>query len=203
MAAGDAEPDALRGRRAPRRPHADADRGAARRGVRATQLGSRPQRGARTRSTSSLLEFPGGRLGQITIDRLCKAGTRYVELRADCEHASLRASYGGRALLQAGLKRAERPAIRLVYGLGGVAWIERGTSRKTIGRNPRHPEIVATRALFGKILEAFAEGREPPSSAREARTVLEVIAAAYRSAETGERVALSGAETGSASATSV
>ena len=150
-----------------------------------------------------LLEFPGGALGQITIDRLCKAGTRYVELRADCEHASLRASYGGRALLQAGLKRAERPAIRLVYGLGGVAWIERGTSRKTIGRNPRHPEIVATRTLFGKILEAFAEGREPPSSAREARTVLEVIAAAYRSAETGERVALSGAGTGSASATSV
>jgi predicted dehydrogenase len=150
-----------------------------------------------------LLEFPGGRLGQITIDRLCKAGTRYVELRADCEHASLRASYGGRALFQAGLKRAERPAIRLVYGLGGVAWIERGTSRKTIGRNPRHPEIVATRTLFGKILEAFAEGREPPSSAREARSVLEVIAAAYRSAETGERVALSGAETGSASATRV
>ena len=150
-----------------------------------------------------LLEFPGGALGQITIDRLCKAGTRYVELRADCEHASLRASYGGRALLQAGLKRAERPAIRLVYGLGGVAWIERGTSRKTIGRNPRHPEIVATRTLFGKILEAFAEGREPPSSAREARTVLEVIAGAYRSAETGERVVLSGAGTGSASATSV
>jgi predicted dehydrogenase len=146
-----------------------------------------------------LLEFPGGRLGQITIDRLCKAGTRYVELRADCEHASLRASYGGRALVQAGLKRAERPAIRLVYGLGGVAWLERGTTRKTIGRNPRHPEILATRTLVGKIVEALAEGREPPSSAREARSVLEVIAAAYRSAETGERIVL----TGSASATSV
>jgi len=150
-----------------------------------------------------LLEFPNGRLGQITIDRLCKAGTRYVELRADCEHASLRASYGGRALVQAGLKRAERPAIRLVYGLGGVAWLERGTTRKTIGRNPRHPEIAATRTLFGKILDAFAEGREPPSSAREARAVLEVIAAAYRSAETGERVVLAGAAAGSASATSV
>ena len=38
------------------------------------------------------LEFPGGRLGQITIDRLCKGGTRYLEVRADCERASLRAA---------------------------------------------------------------------------------------------------------------
>ena len=44
-----------------------------------------------------VLEFSGGRLAQITIDRLCRAGTRYIELRADCEEASLRASHGGRA----------------------------------------------------------------------------------------------------------
>ena len=37
-----------------------------------------------------LLEFSQGRLGQLTIDRLCPAGTRYVEARADCERASLR-----------------------------------------------------------------------------------------------------------------
>ena len=101
-----------------------------------------------------LLEFPGGALGQITIDRLCKAGTRYVELRADCEHASLRASYGGRALFQAGLKRAERPGIRLVYGLGGVAWIERGTSRKTIA--PQSADIRRS-------------SRRGPSSGRSSR----------------------------------
>lgn len=146
-----------------------------------------------------VLEFSGGRLGQITIDRLCKAGTRYIELRVDCEHASLRASYGGRVLLQAGLKRAERPALRLVYGLGGVAWLERGTGRKTIGRNPRHPEIVATRSLFQKVFAAFEAGAEPPSSGREARNTLAVIEAAYRSAATGERVVLDG----TASATSV
>lgn len=145
------------------------------------------------------LEFPRGRLGQITIDRLCKAATRYIELRVDCEQASLRASYGGRVLVQAGLKRAERPAVRFVYGLGGVAWLERGTSRKTIGRNPRHPEIVAERSLFRKVFEAFEAGVEPPSSGREARNALGVIEAAYRSAATGERVVLSGA----ASATSV
>lgn len=136
------------------------------------------------------LEFPGNRLGQITIDRLCKAGTRYIELRADCEHASLRASHGGRVLLQAGMKRAERPGIRLHYGLGGVAWIEQGMRRKTIARNPKDPGIVATKTLFRSILSAFEQGVEPPSSGREARGVLSVIEAAYASADTGERIVL-------------
>ena len=54
------------------------------------------------------LDFPDGRLAQITIDRLCKGGMRYVEVRADWEQASLRASHGGRALIQIGKKRAER-----------------------------------------------------------------------------------------------
>jgi predicted dehydrogenase len=136
------------------------------------------------------LEFPGNRLAQITIDRLCRAGTRYIELRADCEEASLRASHGGRVLLQVGMKRAERPGAKLMFGLGGVAWIERGTSRKTIARSPRNPGVVATGALFRKIAAAFEEGREPPSSGREARDGLEIIDAAYRSAESGERIEL-------------
>jgi predicted dehydrogenase len=137
------------------------------------------------------LEFPGGRLAQITIDRLCKAGTRYIELRADCEEASLRASHGGRVLLQAGIKRAQRPGIRFLFGLGGLAWVEQGTRRKTLARNPRDPGIPATGTLFRKIVAAFEQGEEPPSSAREARDALRVIEAAYRSAATGERVLLS------------
>jgi len=135
-----------------------------------------------------LLEFPGGRLAQITIDRLCRAGDRYIELRADCEEASLRASHGGRALLQVGMKRAERPGIRLHYGLGGLAWAEVGQRRKVLARNPRNPGVAATRALFREIVRALQEGREPPSSGRNARDGLLVIEAAYRSAEAGERV---------------
>ena len=140
------------------------------------------------------LEFPGGRLAQITIDRLCKAGTRYIELRADCERASLRASHGGRVLLQAGIKRAQRPGIRLLYGLGGLAWIEQGSRRKTLARNPRDAGIPATGTLFRKIVAAFERGEEPPSSAREARDALRVIEAAYRSAAIGERVLLASPE---------
>ena len=114
---------------------------------------------------SVMLEFSGGRLAQITIDRLCRAGTRYVELHADCEEASLRASHGGRVLLQMGMKRAERPGIRLLYGLGGVAWAEKGLSRKKLTRDPRgDPGVAATVTLFREIVTALRSGREPPSS---------------------------------------
>ena len=136
------------------------------------------------------IEFAGGRLAQLTIDRLCRAGTRYIELRADCEEASLRASHGGRVLLQAGMKRAGRPGVRFVYGLGGVAWLERGNRRKTLARSPRNPGVVATGSLFRGIAAAFEEGREPPASGREARDGLEIVDAAYRSARTGERIVL-------------
>ena len=135
-------------------------------------------------------EFSGRRLAQLTIDRLCKAGTRYVEVRGDCERASLRASHGGRALVQLGKKRAERTGVRIDFGQGGLAWVERGLTRKSLARSRRDSAMHATRELSRGIIAAFEAGREPPSSGREARDVLEVIEAAYRSAETGQRIEL-------------
>jgi predicted dehydrogenase len=139
------------------------------------------------------LEFPEGRLGQLVLDRLCRGGDRYVEVRADCEHASLRASWGGRALLQVGKKRARRAGLRLELGAGGMAWLERGLSRRTIARDPRRPAIAGTVRLIEGFVAAAEEGREPPSSGSEARDALEVVEAAYRSAEAGARVPLGSA----------
>jgi predicted dehydrogenase len=136
------------------------------------------------------LEFPGGRLGQITIDRLYRGGTRYLDLRADCERASLRASFGGRAVLQLGRKRGERTGARLDFGAGGLAWVETGTRRRTLARSPRDVVETATAALLGGAVDAFRRGVEPPASGRHARDVIAVIEAAYRSAETGARVTL-------------
>lgn len=138
------------------------------------------------------LEFSGGRLGQITIDRLCRGGTRYMEARADCERASLRASLGGRAVVQLGMKRAERPGVRVDLGLGGIAWAEQGLRRKMLARSPKEQDAVATTALFAKIVPAFQAGVEPPSSGREGREVVAVIEAAYESAQSGERIELGG-----------
>jgi predicted dehydrogenase len=135
-------------------------------------------------------EFPDGRLAQITINRLCRAGTRYVEVRADCERASLRASLGGRSVVQIGKKRAERTGIRLDLASGGLAWMERGLSRRTLARNPRQSGMHGTAALIERIVPALREGSEPPSNGREARQLVAVIEAAYRSAETGARIEL-------------
>ncbi|HZO33995.1 MAG TPA: Gfo/Idh/MocA family oxidoreductase [Gaiellaceae bacterium] len=138
------------------------------------------------------LEFSGNRLGQITIDRLCRGGTRYFEVRADCERASLRASLGGRALVQLGIKRAERPGARIDFGLGGLAWAEIGQRRKVLARSAKDQDVVATRALFERVVDSFRVGVEPPSSAREARDVIAVIEAAYESSASGRRVELAG-----------
>ena len=134
------------------------------------------------------LDYGDGLLGQVTIDRLCKAGTRYVDLRVDCEEASLRSSYGGRAFVQAGVKRAERPGIRLDFGLEGLAWSECGLRRRVLARNPRHAAARATADLYRDVLLAWRRGDEPPTAARTARQTLSIIDASYRSAESGTRV---------------
>ena len=138
------------------------------------------------------VEFPGGRLGQLTIDRVTQAATRYAEARADCERASLRASWGGRASLRLGKRRAERAGVMVEYGAGGLAWSERGLRRRTLARNPRAPAVHGTAQLLRGFAEAVRAGGEPPCSGREALVTLELIAAAYRSAATGERVVLGG-----------
>lgn len=136
------------------------------------------------------LEFSRGRLAQITQNRLCKGETQYFEVRADTERASLRASFGGRARVTAGLFRSTRPAVRVEYGVSGMAWRERAGKREFLGRNPKDPGMIATRNVIERTLKAFADGTEPPASGEAGRDVLAVIGAAYRSAATGHRCIL-------------
>lgn len=133
------------------------------------------------------LEFSRGRLAQITQNRLCKGETQYFEVRADTERASVRASFGGRARVLAGLFRSTRPSLRLEYGVSGMAWRERAGQREFLARNPKDPGMIATRNVIERTLQAFRDGTEPPASGEAGRDVLAVIAAAYRSAQTGTR----------------
>ncbi len=136
------------------------------------------------------LEFSRGRLAQIVQDRLCRGETQYFEVRAEGTEASLRASFGGRARVTAGLYRSTRPHLRVEYGTSGIAWREVGSRRTFLARNPKDPGMIATRYVFAKTLAAFRDGTAPPASAEDGRDVLEVIAAAYRAAQTGQRVRL-------------
>ena len=139
------------------------------------------------------LEFSRGRLAQVVQNRLCKGETQYFEVRAETTAASFRALFGGRARLTAGLHRSTRPHVRIDYGVSGIAWKEVGNARTLLARNPKEPGMIATRYVFEKTLEAFRTGGQPPASARDARDVLEVIAACYHAAATGRRIKLDGA----------
>lgn len=138
------------------------------------------------------LEFSRGRLAQLTQNRLCPGDVQYFEVRADCEHASLRASFGGRARLSAGLYRSRRPHLRWEWGPSGIAWAERGDRRERFASNPKDPAMVGTRRLLERTIRALAEGSPVPVSAEDGRLTLEVIGASYESARTGTRIELPG-----------
>lgn len=139
------------------------------------------------------MEFSRGRLAQVVQNRLCPGETQYFEVRADAERASLRASFGGRARVSAGLYRSTRPHLRFEFGASGMAWRESGHTRATIATNPANPAMVATRLMIEKTLAAFRSGGPPPASAEDGRDTLAVLAACYRAADTGARVVLSDA----------
>lgn len=138
------------------------------------------------------MEFSRGRLAQVIQNRLCPGETQYFEVRADAEKASLRASFGGRARISAGLYRSTLPHARLELGASGMAWREVAHSRTTIATNPKAPAMAGTRIMLEKTLAAFRDGSVPPASAQDGRDAIEVLAACYRSASTGRRVAVDG-----------
>lgn len=136
------------------------------------------------------LEWPDGKVGQITINRLAKIGTRYVDFRVDGELGSVVASYGGRAQLRFGLMRSERPGIKLDFGLEGEAWSETGHHRKSLARNSRSAAPLATTELYRQVVEAVLGGEPSPVPASDARATLRTILASYESARTGVSVSL-------------
>jgi scyllo-inositol 2-dehydrogenase (NADP+) len=150
-----------------------------------------PERGSATDAIALVtLEFSRGRLAHVTQNRLCKGPMQYFEVRAETPDVSLRASFGGRSRLSAGLYRSPKPHIRFEHGISGLAWTEVGTRRTVLARNPKAPMVAATRRVLEQTLEAFRTGRKPPTSAEDARSVLEVILACYESAAAGRRIRL-------------
>lgn len=136
------------------------------------------------------MEFADGRIGHVMQHRLCRGETQYAEVRADGDRASLRASFGGRMRISAGLHRSTRPHLRFEIGRSGIAWREVGHRRTLLARNPADPARTATGRLLARTLAALGSGEPVPVPADAGRDVLEVLAACYRAAETGTRVRL-------------
>lgn len=135
------------------------------------------------------LDFPGGRLASIVIDRVCPGEHRYLEMRADGRRGSLRASIGGRAGVRLRLDpRARRPRADVDFALGGLAWIERGSAREVVARNSGSPFADATAVHFARAVAAVDAGQDPPVSAAYALDIVRIVDAAYESAASGAPV---------------
>lgn len=138
------------------------------------------------------LDFPEGRVANMVINRVSHAPEKYLEMRLDCEEASLRASLGGVARLELGWNSAlGRPRLRFSLTKGGeVRWERDGRSRQ-LARQSKDAFYHAAARHFSQFLSAIENGHEPPVSAAHAREVLRSVFAGYRSAsEGGELVRL-------------
>lgn len=139
---------------------------------------------------TATLHFSGGRIGQLTQCRVARGQARYLDVRAETARSSLRASFGGRAEVRAGLGGGLVPRVRVDVGASGIAWEEVGPRRRLLARNPRDPRVAATRDVLTATFAAFRDGTEPPTSGALGRDVVAVIAACVESAQTGRRVEL-------------
>jgi len=135
------------------------------------------------------LDFPGGRICSVVLDRVCRGPHHYLEMRVDGEHASLRASIGGRARLELGLEvRRRRPMARVEFAMGGQAWLERGDGRTTIARNSATPFADATAAHLKSAMQAADARKRLPKDAAHALEIVRLCEAVYDSAKTGAPV---------------
>lgn len=139
------------------------------------------------------LDFPEERVASLGLNRVSHAPKKYLEMRLDCERASLRASLGGVASLELGWNSAlRRPRVSWSLASGGEACVESAGRSRTLIRQPYSVFHQAAAAHFSQFLSAIRQGIEPTVSARHAREVLRAVFAGYSSAsKEGELVRLS------------
>ena len=119
-----------------------------------------------------VLRFENGAVGTVAVTTATKGGTDRTEING---------TEGSLALADDGAE------IRLGTGeetLWGAETESRALDSDPHDAGPGHEGVVRDFA------DAVREGREPEAPAREARAAVDIVLAAYRSAETGERVAL-------------
>jgi predicted dehydrogenase len=135
------------------------------------------------------LRFPGERVATLAMNRVSHAPERYLEMRLDCERASLRLSLGGvaRASLEWS-KRLGRPAARFSLVEGGEAREESGGRSVAYVREQRPAFASATATNLRHFLAAAAGPARDYDGILHAREILRVALAGYDAAASGETV---------------
>jgi hypothetical protein len=146
---------------------------------------------------AGVLHYSGERIATINFNRVTQAPEKYLEMRLDCERASLRLSLGGVARFAVDWsKRARRPVVRSGFVRGGLARAEAG-GRSKVYAAARRPEFASATAEHLRVF--LREMREPVrrlESSRESLEILRAVFAGYESARTGETVWLDGPRAG-------
>jgi predicted dehydrogenase len=135
------------------------------------------------------LRFPGERLATLMLNRVSHALRRYLEMRVDCENASLRVSFGGLARAAVEWSQAGgRPVVRFSLVRGGEARIEAGGCSRVIARERQDGRAKATALNLQGLINLVKSGTYSNDRARHARELIRIVEAGYESARTGETV---------------
>ena len=137
------------------------------------------------------LRFPDERLAVFSFNRITHAPEKYLEMRLDCEHASLRISLGGVARVSVEWSRsAKRPIWKAGLVKGGQARAESKGGSRTYCSSSRGEFASATAAHLRYFLSEMKKPERSLEGAIHAREILNLVFAGYESARTGETVHL-------------
>jgi predicted dehydrogenase len=141
------------------------------------------------------LRFPEERLASFSFNRVTHAPEKYLEMRLDCEDASIRVSLGGvaRAKIE-WVRNARRPVATFGFVRGGQARAERRGVSKTLTSSAEMEFASATAAHLRYFLAEMQKPVRSLEGAEHAREILRLVFAGYESARSGETVWLSQSE---------
>jgi len=127
------------------------------------------------------LDFPDDRLATLWLNRVTHAPMRYLEMRLDCERASLRLSLGGVA--RASIEWNGRPSLRAGFVKGGEAREERDGRSHAYAKMAQPAFMSATAAHLEDFADRIQRGDVGLEAAEHAAAVLRLALAGYASAE--------------------
>ncbi len=138
---------------------------------------------------TATLAFPEERVATMVLNRISHAPERYLEMRLDCEEASVRLSLGGVARASLDWSKAlGRPHLRVSLVKGGEARVERGGRSRVIAQERAKAFASATALNLQAFADAVRSGAWSDAAARHARELIRLVFAGYESARTGETV---------------
>ena len=135
------------------------------------------------------LRYPNECMATLMMNRVSRAPQRYLEMRVDCEEASLRLSFGGVARATVAWSReARRPVFRASFVKGGEARVEQGGHSRILAVDKQDGRPMATARVLKEMIADIRAGRISLDAVKHASALARTIFAGYESARRGETV---------------